>query len=71
VRCQTRCSWGASLDPKELIEAGCVARGSSRRVGDGEGVGGDVDDSGNLDKALSAAKVCTQMGYKVMRFSSR
>jgi hypothetical protein len=53
----------------ELIETGWEARGSPRRVGDSEGVGGNVGDSGSLDKTLLAAKVWMPMGYEVMRFS--
>jgi hypothetical protein len=33
---------------------------SPRKAGDGEGVGGDVDDGDNSDKMLSVAKVWTQ-----------
>jgi hypothetical protein len=71
VRGCTRCSWGASLDSKEHIETGWIARGSLRRVGDGKVVGSDVDDDGGSNKALPAVKVWTQTGYKVVRFSSR
>jgi hypothetical protein len=63
VRGRTRCSWGARLDSKELIETSWVAWGSTRMAGDGEGVGSDVDDGGSLDKMLPAMKVWMQTGY--------
>jgi hypothetical protein len=71
VRGQTRCGWEPSLDPKELIETGLVARGSPRRAGDGEGVSDNVDDGDSSVKMLLAMKVWTQMGYEVVLFSSK
>jgi hypothetical protein len=59
VRAGARCCRGAGLKPKESIKAGWVERGSPRRVGDGEEVGSEVDDSGSSDNRLPAMNVWT------------
>jgi hypothetical protein len=50
---------GASLEPKDSIDAGWVERSSPRRAGDGEEVSGEVDDGDSLDKRLPVMKVWT------------
>jgi hypothetical protein len=57
ARGRTRCCQGASPEPKEMIETGWVERGSLRRAGDGEELGGEVDNDGRSDKRLLATKV--------------
>jgi hypothetical protein len=42
-----------------------------RRAGDGEGVGGNVDDGDSSDKMLPAVNVWMQVGYDVVRSSSK
>jgi hypothetical protein len=41
------------------VGGGRVEWGSSRRAGDGEGVGGNVDNGDSSDKMLPVAKVWT------------
>jgi hypothetical protein len=40
-----------------MIETSWVERGSLRRAGDGEELGGEVDNDGRSDKRLLATKV--------------
>jgi hypothetical protein len=54
---QRRWYRGGTLDQGEPMGHGRVEGCSTRRAGDGEGVGGDVDDGDNSDKMLSVAKV--------------
>jgi hypothetical protein len=50
----------------EPVGGGRVEGGPLRRDGDGEGVGGDVDDGDISNKMLPVANVWTQTGYEVV-----